>query len=52
VPADRANRQAGADTQCRRLSFVGWSLRVFGVSAEASLQRSGMTFLFVMKGPM
>ena len=28
VPAWRANRQAGADTQCRRLSFVGWSLRI------------------------
>src|SRR5262249_7299843 len=28
VPAGRANRQAGADTQCRRLSFVGWSLRI------------------------
>jgi DNA-binding XRE family transcriptional regulator len=25
VPAGRANRQAGADTQCRRLSVVGWS---------------------------
>src|SRR5262249_9183401 len=24
VPACRANRQAGADTQCRRWSFVGW----------------------------
>src|SRR5215813_8751437 len=28
MPAGRANRQAGADTQCRRLSFVGWSLRI------------------------
>jgi hypothetical protein len=28
VPAGRADRQAGADTQCRRLSFVGWSLRI------------------------
>src|SRR6516162_9078304 len=28
VPAGRANRQAGADTQCRRLSFVRWSLRI------------------------
>src|SRR5262252_2492650 len=25
APAGRANRQAGADTRCRRLSFVGWS---------------------------
>ena len=28
VPAGRANRQVGADAQCRRLSFVGWSLRI------------------------
>ena len=28
APAGRANRQAGADIQCRRLSFVGWSLRI------------------------
>src|SRR5215216_4959883 len=28
VAAGCANRQAGADTQCRRLSFVGWSLRI------------------------
>jgi hypothetical protein len=28
VLAGRANRQAGADMQCRRLSFVGWSLRL------------------------
>jgi transcriptional regulator with XRE-family HTH domain len=27
-PAGRANRRAGADTQCRRLSCVGWSLRI------------------------
>ena len=26
VPAGRANRQAGADMQRRRLSFVGWPL--------------------------
>src|SRR5262249_58413651 len=28
VPAGRANRQAGVDAQCRRLSFVGWSLPI------------------------
>jgi transcriptional regulator with XRE-family HTH domain len=36
APAGRANPQAGADMQCRRLSFVGWSLRIAFRSTPAS----------------
>jgi hypothetical protein len=41
APADRANRQVGADMQCGRSSFVGWSLRIgFSFKARACMARS------------